>query len=67
MSTRATIAHGPGWALYEEMTDETVYVDVHGTRYCAFNGGAWIELPPAVIDAIRAAKPESFPHLREAK
>ncbi len=67
MSTKSTIAYdAESWNLYEEMCGEQTMLEVRGGEFMAWNGGCRIELPPAVIDAIRAAKPERFPHLRLA-
>lgn len=66
MSTRSTIDIGDDWHLYEEMLDETVWVEVRGVAFEAVLGGVSVKLPPAVIDAIRAANAAHFPHLRNA-
>ena len=72
MSTKSTIAcddkgwdSPDGWSVFEEMLDETVWVEVRGGAFVATAGGVRVQLPPAVIDAIRAAPAVAFPHLRE--
>ena len=62
MSTKATIAGGEDWALEEENGE----VRLHTTRVRFTPGlhGCLVTLPPAVIDAIRAAPASVFPHLR---
>jgi hypothetical protein len=64
MSTRATIAHDETYHLYEEMLEDKVFLDAYKSEFTAWRHGCQIELPPAVIDAIRAAPKEAFPHLR---
>jgi hypothetical protein len=72
MSTKSTIATHDGpwgaaldWHLYEEMVDDTVWVEVRGFPFEASLRSVAVQLPPAVIDAIRAAPANAFPHLRE--
>ena len=64
MSTKATIASGNFWSLYEEMTDNTVWLRTSNHDFVATPGGVRVLLPPAAIDAIRAAPAPAFPHLR---
>jgi hypothetical protein len=71
MSTKSTIAcdnlpwdHPTGWHLYEEMVDDSVWVEVRGGSFQAAQCSVCVQLPPAVIDAIRAAPAAAFPHLR---
>jgi hypothetical protein len=65
VSTKATIAGGGGrnWSLYEEMTDDTVWLRT-SHDFVATPGGVRVLLPPAAIDAIRAVTLSAFPHLR---
>ena len=65
MSTKITIKAGDDWCLYEEWTDDTVWLDVSRVPFLADERGVDLRLPPAVIDAIRAAPAAAFPHLRE--
>lgn len=66
MSTNATIAHRSGeWHLYEEMNQEDIWIDISEADFEANKFGVVVRLPPELIDAIRAAKPECFPHLRK--
>ena len=71
MSTKSTIAADPlpwghltGWHLYEEMVDDSVWLEVRGVGFQASQHGVSVQLTPAVIDAIRAAPADRFPHLR---
>jgi hypothetical protein len=72
MSTKSTIAcddkgwdSPDGWSVCEEMLDDTVWVEVRGGNFVVFGSSVRVQLPPAVIDAIRAAPANAFPHLRE--
>ena len=64
MSTRMTIASGKSWHLYEDATDETVWLETYGEPFQARTGEAGLRLPSAAIDAIRTARSGCFPHLR---
>ena len=64
MSTRMTIASGKSWHLYEDATDETVWLETYGESFQARTGEAGLRLPSAAIDAIRTARSGCFPHLR---
>ena len=64
MSTRMTIASGKSWHLYEDATDETVWLETYGEPFQARMGEAGLRLPSAAIDAIRTARSGYFPHLR---
>lgn len=63
MSTRSSIVEGHGWALYEDMVEDTVWLRVDD-EFSAHPGCVRVLLAPAVIDAIRAAPARAFPHLR---
>ena len=72
MSTKCTIQCDPlpwgnptGWHLYEEWLDGSVWLEVRGVPFKASQHGVSVQVPPAVIDAIRAAPSAAFPHLRE--
>jgi hypothetical protein len=66
VSTKATIASGNFWCLYEEMADDTVWLRTSNHDFVATPNGVRVLLPPAAIDAIRAVTAEAFPHLRKA-
>ena len=54
MSTRSTIAHGPGFHLYHEMLDEDhVYLQVEGTQFEAGYGRIMVPIPVHVWEVIR--------------
>jgi hypothetical protein len=65
MSTKSTIKCGDDWHLYDEFIDDTVWLELQGQPFEARLGSVAVRLPPAVIDAIRAAPAAAFPHLRE--
>jgi hypothetical protein len=65
MSTRITIKAGDDWHIYDEFIDDTVWLELQGHPFEARLGSVAVRLPPAVIDAIRAAPSAAFPHLRE--
>jgi len=64
MSTRSSIAHANDWHLFEEMIDDTVWIETNGHPFQCLNDRAEIRLPPDAIDAIRKAPANRFPHLR---
>jgi hypothetical protein len=66
MSTKCTIDHDDKWHLYEDALDETVWVETRGYDFAAGLHAIRIQLPEAVIDAIRKADACRFPHLRTA-
>ena len=57
MSTRATIAHGPGFHLYHDLADElaepVVYLRLDGADFEASRDGVTVAVPVAVWEAIR--------------
>jgi hypothetical protein len=65
VSTKCTIDHGDNWHLYEEAIDQTVWIETRGLKFDAHLGLVRIQIPPAVIDAIRKTKASYFPHLRK--
>lgn len=66
MSTKCTIKYDDKWHLYEDVLDETVWVETQGYDFVAGRDSIRIHLPEAVIDAIRNADANRFPHLRTA-
>ena len=64
MSTKITISASNHYHLYEEWLDDSVWLEVRVVPFEASQHGVSVQLPPAVIDAIRAAAPDRFPHLR---
>jgi hypothetical protein len=64
MSTKCTIDHGKTWHLYEDAIDETVWIETRAEPFAACCGKVRVQMPAALIDAIRKAKPGHFPHLR---
>lgn len=54
MSTRSTIAYGPSFHLYHEMSDEDhVYLQVEGTQFEAEYGRVMVPIPVHVWEVIR--------------
>jgi hypothetical protein len=66
VSTKSTIAYGPdgNTHLYEELLDDTIWIETRDHPFFASSVGVRMQLPPALIDAIRSAEPNCFPHLR---
>jgi hypothetical protein len=65
MSTKISIKAGDDWYIYEEWIDGSVWLETQGQPFEARKGSVEVKLPPALIDAIRAAPAAAFPHLRE--
>ena len=65
MSTKSTIKCGDDWHIYDEWIDGSVWLELHGHPFGASLGSVAVRLPPTVIDAIRAAPANAFPHMRE--
>ncbi len=54
MSTKATIAHGPGFHFYHDLFDEThVYLEVEGTQFEASYGRVMVPIPVHIWEVIR--------------
>ena len=54
MSTKATIAHGPGFHFYHDLFDEDhVYLEVEGTQFEASYGRVMVPIPVHVWEVIR--------------
>ena len=54
MSTRSTLAYGPGFHLYHEVFDEDyVYLQVEGTQFEAGYGRVMVPIPVHVWEVIR--------------
>ena len=54
MSTRSTLAYGPGFHLYHEVMDEDyVYLRVEGTQFEAGYGQVMVPIPVHVWEVIR--------------
>lgn len=54
MSTRSTLAHGPGFHLYHEVFEEDyVYLQVEGTQFEAGYGRVMVPIPVHVWEVIR--------------
>lgn len=67
MSTKLTIAHSDDFHLYEEWMDDNVWLKVNKAPFRASRDAVEIQLPPDVINAIRGASLNSFPHLRPSE
>ena len=55
MSTKATIAHGDNFHIYQEMFEgDNVYlqIDQHGGFVSVNNGRVTVSLPPSLLDLI---------------
>jgi hypothetical protein len=57
MSTRATIAHGDNWAVYEELIDETIWLKVGGLDFVVGPNEVRVQLPTNALAAIKASIP----------
>ncbi len=54
MSTKATIAHGPGFHFYHDLFDEDhVYLEVEGTQFEASYGRVMVPIPVHIWEVIR--------------
>jgi hypothetical protein len=63
MSIKITIAHGDDWHLFEDCISDQIYIDAP-CDFVATPQGVVVQIKSEVIDAIRAARPNCFPHLR---
>lgn len=65
MGARSTIANGQGWSVWEDQITDDIYMRLDDSfDWSATPFELDAQLPPAVIDAIRAAPASAFPHLR---
>ena len=64
MSTKCTIAYDfkQDWHLYEDALDDAVYIEAAGVHFEATRNRVTVELPPAIIAAIKAGR---FHHERK--